>query len=106
MPGKAPSPAESPRKNSASANGVNGTNGKPITDKLVDSPPATDENPFADGGGVPRGAHFVRPELVAEIVFGEWTRDGHLRHPVFHGLRTDKPAAEADTLIGLKKLVT
>jgi len=48
MPGKAPSPAESPRKNSASANGVNGTNGKPITDKLVDSPPATDENPFDD----------------------------------------------------------
>ena len=35
-------------------------------------------------------AHFVRPELVAQVGFGEWTRDGLLRHPVFHGLRIDK----------------
>ncbi|WPB57848.1 DNA ligase D [Xylophilus sp. GOD-11R] len=53
---------------------------------------ATDRSAFADGTGVPRGAHFVEPRLVAEIAFGEWTRDGHLRHPVFHGLRVDKPA--------------
>ena len=33
-----------------------------------------------------------KPELVAEVSFGEWTRDGKIRHSVFHGLRTDKPA--------------
>jgi len=37
---------------------------------------------------------FVRPELVAEVAFSGWTRDGHLRHPVFNGLRDDKPARE------------
>jgi bifunctional non-homologous end joining protein LigD len=31
--------------------------------------------------------------MVAEVTFSEWTGDGHLRHPVFHALRTDKPAA-------------
>lgn len=35
---------------------------------------------------------WVRPELVAEVSFTEWTADGSLRHPVFHGLREDKPA--------------
>ncbi|MFC5910485.1 non-homologous end-joining DNA ligase [Streptacidiphilus monticola] len=37
-------------------------------------------------------AHWVRPELVAQIGFTEWTRDGMLRHPRFLGLRDDKPA--------------
>lgn len=41
-----------------------------------------------------RGAHWIRPELVAEIAFTEWTRDGRLRHPSFLGLREDKPARE------------
>jgi bifunctional non-homologous end joining protein LigD len=41
-----------------------------------------------------RGVHWVRPELVAEIGFTEWTRDGRLRHPRYLGLRTDKPARE------------
>lgn len=40
------------------------------------------------------GAHFVRPELVGEFGFTEWTRDGKLRHPRFLGLRTDKPAKD------------
>jgi bifunctional non-homologous end joining protein LigD len=39
-------------------------------------------------------AHWVAPELVAEIAYGEWTRDGLLRHPVFVALREDKPASE------------
>lgn len=40
----------------------------------------------------PKGvkAHWVRPKLVAEVSFGEWTGDGRIRHPVFHGLRSDK----------------
>jgi bifunctional non-homologous end joining protein LigD len=33
---------------------------------------------------------WVRPKLVAEIAFTEWTRDGHLRHSTFLGLRQDK----------------
>lgn len=37
-------------------------------------------------------AHFVKPKLVAEVKFSEWTDDGYLRAPVFLGLRDDKPA--------------
>jgi len=39
-------------------------------------------------------AHWVRPELVAEVAFTEWTTDGRLRHPRFVGLRDDKPARD------------
>ena len=41
-----------------------------------------------------KGAHWVRPDLVAEIAFTEWSRDGALRHPSFQGLRPDKKAAD------------
>jgi bifunctional non-homologous end joining protein LigD len=41
-----------------------------------------------------RGALFVKPELVAQVHFSEWTQDGRLRHPSFQGLREDKPAKE------------
>jgi bifunctional non-homologous end joining protein LigD len=51
-----------------------------------------ERSPFEAGTGVPRGAHWVQPQLVCEVSFGEWTRDGKIRHSVFHGLRTDKPA--------------
>ena len=37
---------------------------------------------------------WIEPKLVAQIHFTEWTRDGHLRHPVFIGLREDKKPAE------------
>lgn len=40
------------------------------------------------------GAIYVRPELVGEVAFAEWTKDGRLRHPVWRGLRTDKEPAE------------
>jgi bifunctional non-homologous end joining protein LigD len=56
----------------------------------LEGPPA----PFAPFPDVPPGAHWVRPELVAEVTFTNWTRDGRLRHPVFVGLRDDKPASE------------
>ena len=39
-------------------------------------------------------ARWVRPELVAEVAFTEWTADGRLRHPSFKGLRDDKRAAD------------
>jgi bifunctional non-homologous end joining protein LigD len=54
----------------------------------------TDESPFAEVRPVPRGTHWVKPELVAQIAFAEWTRDGRLRHPRYLGLRDDKPARE------------
>ena len=38
--------------------------------------------------------HWVKPSLVAQVAFTEWTGDGKLRHPSFQGLREDKPAAE------------
>jgi bifunctional non-homologous end joining protein LigD len=49
--------------------------------------------PLTDPPRIP-GARWVRPELVAEVRFGEWTRDGRLRHPVFLGLRADKKARD------------
>ncbi|VTU32174.1 Putative DNA ligase-like protein/MT0965 [Variovorax sp. SRS16] len=39
-------------------------------------------------------AQWVRPVLVAEVVFGAWTHEGRIRHSAFQGLRIDKPAAE------------
>jgi bifunctional non-homologous end joining protein LigD len=52
-----------------------------------------DSPPFVRDG-LPRAAHWAEPELVAQIAFSEWTRDGKLRHPRFQGLRYDKPASE------------
>jgi bifunctional non-homologous end joining protein LigD len=49
--------------------------------------------PFA-ADHLPRAARWAEPELVAQIAFSEWTRDGKLRHPRFQGLRYDKPARE------------
>jgi len=37
-----------------------------------------------------KGVHWVRPELVAQVGFSEWTPDGKLRHPRYTGLRDDK----------------
>jgi bifunctional non-homologous end joining protein LigD len=53
-----------------------------------------DAPPFADVHPIPRGTHWVEPELVAQIAFSEWTRDGRLRHPRYLGLRDDKPARD------------
>jgi DNA ligase D len=50
-------------------------------------------SPFADDVGE-RGAHWVTPELVAQVGFAEWTREHQLRHSRFLGLRDDKPATE------------
>jgi bifunctional non-homologous end joining protein LigD len=53
-----------------------------------------DGSPFEPFKPVPPGTRWVRPELVAQVGFAEWTRDGRLRHPRYIGLRDDKPAAE------------
>ena len=59
---------------------------------------ARKSSPFA-GTQPPRGAHFVEPELVAEIEFRQWTRERILRHSSYKGLRDDKSPAE----IGLER---
>ncbi|MCZ4493262.1 MAG: ATP-dependent ligase [Conexibacter sp.] len=54
-----------------------------------------DEPPFADAASIrERTATWVRPELVAEVAFTEWTTAGRLRHPRFLGLRDDKSARD------------
>jgi bifunctional non-homologous end joining protein LigD len=45
-------------------------------------------------GWLGRNAHWVRPELVCEVAFTEWTSDGKIRHPSFQGLREDKRPEE------------
>jgi len=57
---------------------------------------ATDKPAFVDPptGAEGRRAHWVKPDLVAEVQFTEWTRDNTLRHPSFQGLRKDKPARD------------
>jgi DNA ligase D-like protein (predicted ligase) len=57
--------------------------------KLEMSEPA-----FVDARPTPRGAHWTRPELVAQIGFAEWTSDDRLRQPRFLGLRDDKSPTE------------
>jgi bifunctional non-homologous end joining protein LigD len=58
---------------------------------------ATDECPFdppPPRAEILRGPRWLRPELIAELEYGEWTGDGRLRHPSYLGLRDDKAASE------------
>src|ERR1700683_842581 len=50
--------------------------------------------PFVDARPIPRGVHWTRPQLVAQIGFAEWTSDARLRQPRFLGLRDDKSPAD------------
>jgi len=59
----------------------------------------TNKNPFSGKIDSPRKVHFVKPELVAEIKFTEWTHETNggglkMRAPVFQGLRKDKDPRE------------
>ena len=47
-----------------------------------------------------KGAHFVRPSLVGEVGYGEWTPAGRLRHPTWRGLRPDKTPADVEPRVG------
>lgn len=50
-------------------------------------------SPFVEEAGRP-DASWVDPEIVVDVAFGEWTPTGHLRHPVYRGLRNDKAARD------------
>jgi ATP-dependent DNA ligase len=50
--------------------------------------------PFTRGKGLPRRAHWVRPEVVVQVAFIEWTMNDKLRHPRLLGVRVDKRAAD------------
>ena len=41
---------------------------------------------------VMRQCHWIKPRMVTQVKFAEWTKDGRLRHPVYLGIRKDKPA--------------
>jgi bifunctional non-homologous end joining protein LigD len=58
------------------------------------APIEVDTPAFTRGLGRVSGARWVRPELVAQIGFTEWTREGKLRHPRYQGLRIDKSPEE------------
>ena len=53
-------------------------------------PLKTKESPFADAPKTNEPVQWIRPKLVAEVKFSEWTADLRMRHPVFIGLREDK----------------
>jgi DNA ligase D-like protein (predicted ligase) len=53
-----------------------------------------EESPCTKGPLPRKAVHWARPELVAQVAFTEWTRDGQLRHPRYLGLRDDKSAAD------------
>jgi bifunctional non-homologous end joining protein LigD len=71
-----------------------------VLDKLVQEKSAFANPPR---GFTAKGVHWVKPMLVAEIAFTEWTQNGTLRHPVFHGLRKDKKATEVMREHAVKK---
>ncbi len=52
------------------------------------------ESPFTAGERRPRDAIFCEPQLVVEVEFSAWTNAGSLRHPVYVGMREDKPAEQ------------
>jgi bifunctional non-homologous end joining protein LigD len=72
--------------------GFNAETLRTVYEKLA--PLITDMKPIPEKVPDAGNTTWVNPELVAEVKFTEWTAAGEMRHPVFLGLRTDKPATE------------
>jgi bifunctional non-homologous end joining protein LigD len=60
----------------------------------VDKPLLTREEAVPLGAGEWRSIHWIKPTLIGEVAFTEWTQDNRIRHPSFQGLREDKDASE------------
>ncbi|CAN5604662.1 DNA ligase D [soil metagenome] len=58
------------------------------------APLERDTPPFSTRPKTNEKPHWVRPKIVVEVKFSEWTADGRLRQPIYLGTRTDKPAGE------------
>lgn len=77
--------------------GWNSATGRDLYQRLLPlkvKTPAVDPATVTPGRWSTRKAatdHWVRPELVCEVTFTEWTPEGRIRHPSFQGLRSDKP---------------
>ena len=57
-------------------------------------PLRTESSPFKQRVKEEASTTWVKPKLVAEVKFTEWTSDGETRHPAFLGLREDKKATD------------
>lgn len=55
---------------------------------------AIPKSPFTKATGLPRSAHWARPEIIVEVAFMQWTPNGKLRHPRLVRLRDDKSVRE------------
>ncbi len=69
-----------------------------LTDRLTKistaKPVLSREETAGLGAGEWRAVHWVKPMLLCEVSFTEWTADGRIRHPSFQGLREDKSASQ------------
>jgi bifunctional non-homologous end joining protein LigD len=89
------SPASSPRLLVYCGHTGTGFNEKELARVMKRLEPLeTNTSPFAVKPKTNGRPHWVRPEMVAQIKFTEWTADGKLRHPVYLGLRDDKNPAD------------
>lgn len=72
-----------------------GFNAALLRDLLAEMKPLErDLSPFAGKPPLRKNVHWLKPKLVAQVGFAEWTGDGRLRHPRFIGLRRDKKAKD------------
>lgn len=65
-----------------------------------------DESPLTEKIGLRDEIQWVKPKLVCQVKFSEWTNDKHLRHPVYLGLRVDKKATEVFVPSAIKSNTT
>lgn len=62
-----------------------------------------DNSPLTEKTGLRDKIQWVKPKLICQVKYSEWTQDKHLRHPVYLGLRIDKKATEVFTPSTIKK---
>jgi bifunctional non-homologous end joining protein LigD len=55
-----------------------------------------EESPFDEKVRPNAAVHWVKPKILCEVSFSEWTSDGRMRQPIFKGIRNDKPAKDVN----------